>query len=106
MYYAGCCVSIQIRPGSIANHTGQTLSEILLSPYFIAALFFFVALAYSSVGLGGGSFYTALLAIAPAGSISILFVQICRISEHDRAKLACRMMCVDRTVVALFDEQW
>jgi len=29
----------------------------------IAALFFFVAMMYSSVGLGGGSSYTALLAI-------------------------------------------
>ncbi len=76
MYYAGCCVSIQIRPGSSANHTGQTLSELLLSPYFIAALFFFVALAYSSVGLGGGSSYTALLAIAGFNAAAIPMISL------------------------------
>ncbi|MBT4307277.1 MAG: sulfite exporter TauE/SafE family protein, partial [Candidatus Marinimicrobia bacterium] len=31
--------------------------------YFLPILFFFVALIYSSVGLGGGSSYTALMAI-------------------------------------------
>jgi uncharacterized membrane protein YfcA len=35
-----------------------------ISAYFFAALFFMVAFAYSSVGLGGGSSYTALMAIA------------------------------------------
>lgn len=40
------------------------MSELLISPYFLAVVFFCVALAYSSVGLGGGSFYTALMAIA------------------------------------------
>lgn len=37
--------------------------DILNSPYFLASLFFIVAFIYSSVGLGGGSSYTALLAI-------------------------------------------
>ena len=36
---------------------------IITSPYFLAVLFFIVAFTYSSVGLGGGSSYTALKAI-------------------------------------------
>ncbi len=36
----------------------------MLEPIPFAALFFFVALLYASVGLGGGSSYTAILAIA------------------------------------------
>ena len=36
---------------------------LTVSPYIIAAMFFIIALAYSSVGLGGGSSYTALMAI-------------------------------------------
>ena len=39
------------------------MAEIFPSMYFIAALFFMVALFYSSVGLGGGSSYTALMVI-------------------------------------------
>ena len=39
------------------------MDEITISPYLLAAIFFLVALAYSSTGLGGGSTYTALLAI-------------------------------------------
>lgn len=34
-----------------------------ISPYWLAVVFFLVALIYSSVGLGGGSSYTALMAI-------------------------------------------
>lgn len=34
-----------------------------MSPYVIAGLFFLVALGYSSVGLGGGTSYVALLAV-------------------------------------------
>jgi uncharacterized membrane protein YfcA len=36
---------------------------LAISSYFLALLFFMVAFAYSSVGLGGGSSYTALMAI-------------------------------------------
>lgn len=39
------------------------MDELIISPYSLALLFFIVALAYSSVGLGGGSSYTALMAI-------------------------------------------
>lgn len=52
------------------------MSELLLSPYFIAALFFFVALAYSSVGLGGGSSYTALMAIAGFNAATIPMISL------------------------------
>ena len=37
--------------------------EVFTSIYFVAALFFIVALVYSSVGLGGGSSYTALMVV-------------------------------------------
>jgi uncharacterized membrane protein YfcA len=44
--------------------TGElTLSEVFMSPYVIVGLFFLVALGYSSVGLGGGTSYIALLTI-------------------------------------------
>lgn len=40
------------------------MAEAVTSIYFLAALFFVVALLYSSVGLGGGSSYTALMVVA------------------------------------------
>lgn len=54
----------------------QTLTEILTSPFFIAVLFFLVALAYSSVGLGGGTSYTALLAIAGYNALTIPLISL------------------------------
>lgn len=39
------------------------MEELFISPYILALIFLFVSTAYSSVGLGGGSSYTALLAI-------------------------------------------
>jgi len=54
----------------------QTLTDILISPYFLAALFFVVALSYSSVGLGGGSSYTALMAIAGYSSVTIPMISL------------------------------
>ena len=44
---------------------------IITSPYFLAILFFIVAFTYSSVGLGGGSSYTALMAIFSINSLAI-----------------------------------
>ncbi len=49
---------------------------ILTSPYFLATLFFIVAFAYSSVGLGGGSSYTALMAIFGVSTIAIPMVSL------------------------------
>ncbi len=41
------------------------------SPYILAVLFFIVAFTYSSVGLGGGSSYTALMAIFSINTLAI-----------------------------------
>lgn len=46
----------------------ETLS---VSPYIVAFLFFVAAFAYSSVGLGGGSSYTALMAIFGFNTLAI-----------------------------------
>ncbi|UCD33144.1 MAG: sulfite exporter TauE/SafE family protein [Desulfobacterales bacterium] len=47
------------------------MEELVISPYFLSALFFTVALVYSSVGLGGGSSYTALMAILGVSHVAI-----------------------------------
>ncbi len=52
------------------------MEEVIISPYFLAALFFVVALAYSSVGLGGGSSYTALMAIFGVNFLAIPTVSL------------------------------
>jgi uncharacterized membrane protein YfcA len=52
------------------------LTEIISSTYFIAILFFMVALAYSSVGLGGGSSYTALMAIMGFNTLAIPLISL------------------------------
>jgi uncharacterized membrane protein YfcA len=44
---------------------------LTVSPYIMAAMFFVVAFAYSSVGLGGGSSYTALMAILGFDTVAI-----------------------------------
>ncbi|MCW8854363.1 MAG: sulfite exporter TauE/SafE family protein [Gammaproteobacteria bacterium] len=48
----------------------------LASPYFIALLFFIIAFAYSSVGLGGGSSYTALMAILGFNALTIPMISL------------------------------
>ncbi len=50
--------------------------EAITSPYFIAVLFFLVALTYSSVGLGGGSSYTALMAILGVSTLAIPLISL------------------------------
>ncbi len=52
------------------------LTEIIASPYFVSALFFLVAFTYSSVGLGGGSSYTALMAISGVGTLEIPMISL------------------------------
>ena len=49
---------------------------IISSPYFLTALFFIIAFIYSSVGLGGGSSYTALLAIFGISTIAIPMISL------------------------------
>lgn len=52
------------------------MEDILISPYALSLLFFAVALAYSSVGLGGGSSYTALMAIAGVSTVAIPMISL------------------------------
>ena len=47
------------------------MDGLTISPYLLVALFFTVAFVYSSVGLGGGSSYTALMAIAGVSYVAI-----------------------------------
>lgn len=49
---------------------------ILTSPYFLAILFFILAFIYSSVGLGGGSSYTALMAIVGINTLAIPMISL------------------------------
>lgn len=52
------------------------MENLLVSPYLLALLFLVVAFAYSSVGLGGGTSFTALLAIFGAGHQAIPTVSL------------------------------
>lgn len=49
---------------------------ITYSPYLLIAIFFSIALIYSSVGLGGGSSYTALMAIFGFNTLAIPLVSL------------------------------
>lgn len=51
-------------------------TEFITSPIFIALLFFSIAFIYSSVGLGGGSSYTAVMALLGFSSIVIPTVSL------------------------------
>ncbi len=50
--------------------------DLIVSPYFLAVLFFLVAYTYSSVGLGGGSSYTALMAIFGVSTLAIPMISL------------------------------
>lgn len=52
------------------------MDMIFASPYILAILFFIIAFIYSSVGLGGGSSYTALMAIFSINSLAIPLVSL------------------------------
>lgn len=52
------------------------VSELLGSPIFIAAVFFIIAALYSSVGLGGGSSYTAMMAILGFSVLAIPMISL------------------------------
>ncbi|NIR96623.1 MAG: sulfite exporter TauE/SafE family protein [Gammaproteobacteria bacterium] len=47
------------------------MDQLVISPALLAGIFFAVALAYSAVGLGGGSSYTALMAIFGVSYVAI-----------------------------------
>jgi len=50
--------------------------ELVNSPIFIAIIFFIIAFVYSSVGLGGGSSYTAMMAIMGFSVLAIPMVSL------------------------------
>ena len=52
------------------------MTEFFASPYTIAVLFLLIAFIYSSVGLGGGSAYTALMAILGFGTLVIPMISL------------------------------
>jgi len=52
------------------------MDMIIPSSYILAVLFFIVAFAYSSVGLGGGSSYTALMAIFGINTLAIPMISL------------------------------
>ena len=52
------------------------MNEITSALYLLACLFFVVAFFYSSVGLGGGSSYTALLAIFGFSTVAIPMISL------------------------------
>ncbi len=52
------------------------MADIGLSIWLLAGAFLVVSLAYSSVGLGGGTSYTALMAIAGMGALTIPIVSL------------------------------
>lgn len=52
------------------------MDNIISSPFILAILFFMVAFTYSCVGLGGGSSYTALMAIFGINTIAIPMISL------------------------------
>lgn len=50
--------------------------ELIASPIFIAIIFFIIAFVYSSVGLGGGSSYTAMMAIMGFSVLAIPMISL------------------------------
>lgn len=49
---------------------------LISTPYFLPVIFFAIAFAYSSVGLGGGSSYTAMMIIAGMSTLTIPLVSL------------------------------
>jgi uncharacterized membrane protein YfcA len=52
------------------------LDIINISHYYLAGLFFLIAFVYSSVGLGGGSSYTALMAVFGMNTLEIPMISL------------------------------
>ena len=52
------------------------METIITSPYVLAAIFLVIAFAYASVGLGGGSSYTALMAISGMNTLAIPLISL------------------------------
>ena len=52
------------------------MDTIIISPMLLAVLFFTVAFVYSSVGLGGGSSYTALMAVFGINALAVPMISL------------------------------
>ena len=52
------------------------LDVINISQYYLGGLFFLIAFVYSSVGLGGGSSYTALMAVFGMNTLEIPLISL------------------------------
>lgn len=52
------------------------MEELVISPFLLAAIFFIIAFVYSMVGLGGGSSYTALMAIVGMNYLAIPLISL------------------------------
>lgn len=52
------------------------MEDMVISPYILSLLFCAIAFAYSSVGLGGGSSYTALMAILGVSTVAIPMISL------------------------------
>ncbi|MEK6205221.1 MAG: TSUP family transporter, partial [Amylibacter sp.] len=62
--------------GTSSDELDGMMEDLVVSPIALALLFFVVAFAYSSVGLGGGSSYTAIMAIFGVGYVVIPAVSL------------------------------
>ncbi|GBE40221.1 sulfite exporter TauE/SafE [bacterium BMS3Bbin09] len=52
------------------------MEEMIISPYALSLVFLIIAYTYSSVGLGGGSSYTALMAIMGVSTVAIPMISL------------------------------
>jgi hypothetical protein len=52
------------------------MEDVIVSPYILSLLFFVVAFAYTSIGLAGGTSYTALLAIFGINTLAIPMISL------------------------------
>ncbi len=52
------------------------MEDMIISPFTLSLLFCAVAFAYSSVGLGGGSSYTAIMAILGVSTVAIPMISL------------------------------
>lgn len=69
-------ISHRLEQQNFAKSRDTILENLILSPYLLAIIFFFVAFFYSSVGLSGGSSYTALLAIFNYNTLAIPLISL------------------------------
>jgi hypothetical protein len=62
--------------GRDPNERQNEMETMNIPPYWLAALFFIISFTHSSVGLGGGSSYTALLAIIGIKTLAIPMISL------------------------------